>query len=135
MMSMIRSIEQAKMHFLRNLGDLTVSVKKEGFSIFIETFEGKKYCLCFKKEYYKNFQYHFPSLGKVGWGQIANKELLERCKKENYIYIAVMPDGKIYEIKPSLWLEYYRRFQTEIPHIKGEIAIPLKLFRRFDEKK
>jgi hypothetical protein len=129
----IKNLEQATTHFKDTLKEKTVRTERRSYAVFIETESGKKYCVCYKRDYYKNFQYHFPNLGKVGWGQIANKDLLLGCLGEGAKYISVMPDGKIYAIEPSFWLSYYERFHTDVPHLKGEIAIPLKFFTRFDD--
>jgi hypothetical protein len=127
----IDNFDTAKMRFLKALGKEIKDSMPDGYAMFLTTHDGERYCICFKREYYQNFQFHFPSLGKVGWGQIANKELIERCAKGNFTYVAIMPDGKMYQIDPTFWLNYYTRFKTDVPHLEGEIAVPMKLFKRF----
>jgi len=134
---MIDSLEEAGNLFKSILksNDFHIVSERMGIGEFIKAEKNGvifNYCVCFKREYYKNFQYHFPALGKVGWGQIANKDLLKECEESDYAYVIVMPDEKIYVIKAGFWLDYYDKFKTDVPHLKGEIAIPMKFLKKFE---
>jgi hypothetical protein len=129
---MISNLTDAINLVISMLKNKVIENRNDRYCNFIKDENGVKLCVCFKRDYYKNFQFHFPKVGYVGYGQVANKHLLEYCDENGYEYIMVMPDGKVYRISPRSWLDYYKVYKTDVPHLDGEIAIPLKMLRRMD---
>jgi len=129
----IRKFSQAVDHFKKHLKEpIKKDFKMNEYAWMIIT-EQNRYCITYKREYYKSFSSHFPKLGG-GYGQVANIELLEVCIL-NMVnqFVMVMPDEKIYAVDPKVWLDYYKANNTAVKHLTGECALPLKMFRRFDE--
>lgn len=99
------------------------------FGVPVITDRGK-YFITFKRSYYKLFSEHFKLPYRVE-GQIANKELMIELARGDFTYIVVMPDTKVYEVKAKDWMDYYNRRQTDVPHLRGEIAYPMNKFIRW----
>lgn len=100
------------------------------------TYNDEKYLMMFKREYYQNFKYHFPNIKKdngknYGWAQIMSKSLLDyACKETTNIdwILCVTPDGKAYKCPPMLFKRFSTKHGTDVPHLQGEVAMPLDMF-------
>lgn len=132
---MIDSFDQAIEVFGKILNEPFTLLDKEnrnfGYAYFVMTESGKKYCMTYKRFYYKNFGYHFNN--QEGWGQVANKDLISYCVLLGIDFVMVMPDSKIYIIDSKVFYDYYKEHKTDVPHLDGEIACPLRLFKNFKE--
>ena len=90
----------------------------------------EKSCVVFKRDWYKNFGRHFPGVDP-GWGQISNLKLLWSLQRKGISkLVAVMPGGVAYSIPVRTFLRYYDEFKTDVPHLPGEIASPIKMWTR-----
>ena len=127
---MIDNLGQAESWFKRSLPPHTqiMSEDRERDYATLITTPVEKFCVTFKREYYKAFGDHFGT--QEGYGQIANKRLLVFCANYGYIFVMVMPDSKIYAIDAKEFIKYYLQHKTDVPHLDGEIACRLKMFRR-----
>jgi hypothetical protein len=128
---MIQNLDEAMRLFRSKLKEEIVSEeKKEDYAVLLHT-PVKKYCVTFKRAFYQSFEYHF--LRGEGFGQVANKKLLAFCANNRIQeFIMVMPDERIYAISPVAFLKYYVDNKTDVPHLDGEIACPLKMFTRWE---
>jgi len=124
----IANLKDAMQHFENNLKENVIRRDLYQYHAMFRT-SRNKYFITFKRDYYKSFQYHFNN--NDGWGQISNKELVQKCIQEEAIFVMVMPDSKIYYIDPVEFMDYYKKNKTDVPHLEGEIACPLKMFSRF----
>jgi|TARA_Y100000310_G_scaffold344207_1_gene455726 hypothetical protein len=95
----------------------------------------------FKRELYHNFKYHFPEVKKddgkhYGYAQIMSLEILKRAINDWKVdkLIFALPDGKFYTCFAMLFLNFYKKNNTEVPHIPGEIAMPLDFFEALKTK-
>jgi len=92
---------------------------------------GAKYAVTFKRDWYKNFGFHFKQQGAKGWGQITSLVLLNYCQENNIKYlVAVMPQGIAYFIEAAAFLKYYKDYATDVTHLKGEVACPIAMWKR-----
>lgn len=97
---------------------------------------GKKYFVMFKREYYRNFSAHFPHVVKEdgsahGWGQVMNESLLKIAAHNKTDYLVfITPDAVAYRCEPSRFYSFAVEFQTHVPHLYGEVAMPLQFFER-----
>ena len=100
--------------------------------------KGTKSLIQFKREYYRNFAYHFPEVKKedgssYGWAQIMSLSSLNRAIIEGIDKIVfITPDGKMYSCYSQLFKKFYLKNKTDVPHLEGEIAMPLDFFERFN---
>ncbi|MCJ7816554.1 MAG: hypothetical protein MUP55_01730 [Candidatus Aenigmarchaeota archaeon] len=98
--------------------------------------KGESYLAMFKREYYKNFKYHFPHCKKptgtdYGWAQIMSLSLLKLALMRNVKEIVfITPDAKAYACTPADFMSFYKQHTTNVPHLAGEVAMPLDNFRR-----
>lgn len=91
----------------------------------------EKCCVTLKRDWYKNFSFHFPQCPEKGWGQITSLKLLRCCEQQGISWlVAVMPNGVGYKIEVSEFLRYYEQYKTEVPHLPGEVAAPIKMWKR-----
>lgn len=91
----------------------------------------ERYCVTFKRGWYQNFGFHFPKCPDRGYGQIASLNLLRFCRKEGIAWIvAVMPEGVAYKIDVADFLGYYEEHRTDVPHLPGEVAAPIRMWQR-----
>ena len=99
-------------------------------------YNDEKYLVMFKREYYKNFKYHFQHIKKsngksYGWAQIMSRSLLDyACKQSSDVdwILFITPDGKAYKCPPLLFKKFSEKYDTEVPHLQGEVALPLDMF-------
>ena len=95
----------------------------------------EKYAVTFKRDWYKDFGFHFPKCPDRGRGQITSLNLLLYCEKEHIAYVvAVMPNGVAYKIVALEFLNYYRQHHTSVLHLPGEVASPIKMWIRLYPK-
>ena len=100
--------------------------------------QGKTYLLQFKREYYRSFSFHFPAIKKkdgrnYGYAQIMSLETLNRAVSANINKLVfATPDGKMYCCEPMVFKNFVDANKTEVPHLKGEVAMPLELFHRLN---
>ena len=100
-----------------------------------------RYFVMFKREYYRNFKYHFPELKKdndksFGWAQIMSMSLLNWACSNNIAWIVfITPDGKAYRCSAQKFKDYVELYGTEVPHLKGEVAMPLDYFDNLEKWK
>ena len=98
--------------------------------------KGTRSLIQFKREYYRNFAYHFPDVKKedgksYGWAQIMSLSSLNRAIIEDIEKIIfITPDGKMYSCYTNLFKKFYLKNKTDVPHLVGEIAMPLDFFER-----
>jgi hypothetical protein len=100
-----------------------------------------KYFVMYKREYYKNFKHHFPEVLKsdgksYGWAQIMTRELLNYSAHDDSgidWILFVTPDGKAYRAASRLFKRFVDKHNTEVPHLKGEVAMPLDYFNNLEE--
>lgn len=96
---------------------------------------GEKALVMFKRELYHNFRYHFPDILKpsgthYGYGQIMSRKMLEyACSCLDWVYF-ITEDGKVYRCRPMLFYKFYLKYHTDVPHLPGEVALPIELFER-----
>jgi hypothetical protein len=101
-----------------------------------------RFFMMYKREYYKNFKYHFPEVLKedgkpYGWAQIMSLELLNYCAHDSNSIdwvLFVTPDGRAYKSAARLFKKFVDRYNTEVPHLKGEVAMPLDYFQNLEEE-
>jgi len=55
-----------------------------------------------------------------------NRALIEGITK----LIFITPDKKIYTCYSNLFKKFYLKNKTDVPHLEGEIAMPLDFFER-----
>lgn len=95
----------------------------------------EQYCVTFKREWYKNFGYHFPQCPEKDWGQITSLNLLRTCERQHIAWlVAVMTDGIAYKIEVLAFLKYYEENGTDVPHLPGEVACPIRMWQRMFPK-
>ena len=98
--------------------------------------EDATYMVMFKREYYQAFQNHFPNIIKddgkpYGYAQIMSIELLYWALRNKITYLVfVTPDRKIYKCRPIIFKKFVEKHHTEVPHLLGELALPLDYFER-----
>ena len=131
---------------LQNFGDAIIFLRRSIKTIdFIGRFDdisivarirGERSLVQFKREYYRNFAYHFPDVKKTdgkpyGWAQIMSLSSLNRAIVEDIEkVIFITPDGKMYSCYSNLFKKFYLKNKTDVPHLEGEIAMPLDFFER-----
>lgn len=94
-------------------------------------YEGRRYCVTYKRDWYRSFSLHFPYVPDKGYGQITSLNLLLYCQKNGIgKLVAVMPQGVAYVIDIDTFLSYYQRYKTDVPHLPGEVASPARLWTR-----
>lgn len=137
-MTEIDSIGQALAHVKGILGDIQIGGSHGPAMIF--TYNDTRYLLMHKRDYYKNFKHHFPEVLKedgnaYGWAQIMSMELLDYCIDHNIAWVAfVTPDGKSYCASAKLFKKFVERHGTYVPHLKGEVAMPLEMFENIERR-
>lgn len=129
---------------IKDLTEATIELKKyidfktfkqHGAGVLISD-KSEDYYFMFKREYYRNFNKHFPEVKKddgksYGWAQIMSKRLLNEVIALDIPWILFMDtEGKVYRIASKLWRNFVQMYDTEVPHIEGEVAIPLDFFER-----
>lgn len=104
---------------------------------YLISYQNKRYLLMFKRDFYKSFKHHFkhiPEMRNYGYAQIMNLSMLKMAIEDGIEYVAfAMPTGNIYQCNPRLFLKFYEKYHTEVPHLKGEVALPLNFFERLDK--
>lgn len=99
--------------------------------VFYDVFSVEKFCVTLKKEWYNNFSTHFPDVPEKGFGQITSLTLLLYCEQAGIAWlVAVMPQGVAYKIDVAAFLRYYFKYRTDVPHLRGEVASPIKMWTR-----
>ena len=133
---------------------MTILNMREALALFVKTMEcpdtlvkrnigparivfsdGEDHLVMFKRDYYKNFGKHFQGVKKengktYGWGQIMSASLLDTACNNCGWVVFITPDGKIYRCRPLLFKKFVQKYGTEVPHLKGEVAMPLDYFER-----
>ena len=136
---------------LENFGDainfLRRSIKGIDFigrfddNSIVARIRGKRSLVQFKREYYHNFAHHFPDVKKpdgkpYGWAQIMSLKSLNRAIVEDIEkVIFITPDGKMYSCYTNQFKKFYLKNETDVPHLEGEIAMPLDFFERLNPNK
>jgi hypothetical protein len=134
----INSIGEAVALLQINMPNVKIESKLEFGYFMLNDYE--RYFLMYKREYYKNFKYHFPDVKKpdgksYGWAQVMNKQVLDYIlkKKQNVTWLLfATTDAKIYKCTPQNFYNFVTKYNTEVPHLKGEVAVPLDLFERLE---
>ena len=130
LMGEVLGLESAAKLFMENNdiapGDI-IGINRQDYCSVYYTKRGN-FCVTFKRAYYRNFHKHFP--GSCDVGITANQELIEKCIKNGLTFVAVMGDGNIFSIDPQKFLSYAYRHRRFVPHLRGEIAGPRRIFRR-----
>ena len=132
----INSLGEAVAFVMSKLHCASIKETWSGIAVVI-TFQGENYLVTYKRDYYRNFKYHFPNCKQpdgtdYGWAQVMNKILIDRaCEDYISFMVFVMPNKKAYKIKPTVFKEFIMKHNTEVPHLKGEMSIPLQYFERF----
>jgi hypothetical protein len=99
-------------------------------------YKGESYLVQFKREYYRSFSHHFPNIKKVdgtafGWATIMSLTTLNMAlTKEISRVMFITPDRKIYSCYANLFKRFYEKYKTNVPHLPGEVAMPLEYFER-----
>lgn len=104
------------------------------FGYFVES-KSETYFVMFKRDFYKRFRQHFsgPEFEHFGYAQIMNLELLNEIVERDIDWIVfVMPDGKAYRANPRLFKKFHEKYKTDVPHLVGEVALPLNFFERIE---
>lgn len=138
----IYSLKDAVDEFRRRTGfkqNHPLSYKKEEdekskwiATVFTDLATREQYAVTFKREWYGGFGRHFKDKGvPKGWGQASSRELVEHCIENGVRYlVAVMPNGRFYAIETQEFWDFYLTYETDIKHLKGEIACPAKMWER-----
>lgn len=126
---MISSFHEAMEHFIFTMRGRVLNII-HGPSAIIQA-NGKTYMVQFKRNYYKSFSVHFPQFREYGYGQVMSIGLLERAIISGIDQIVfITPDRNIYSCYPMQFKRFYEKYHTDVPHLDGEIAMPLKFFKR-----
>lgn len=116
-----------------NLPDMVVETRVNEVSYILRSRE-ERFLMMFKREYYKSFKFHFPWIMKpngrsYGYAQIMSKSLIDFAVNSNVDWILfVTPDERMYKCPPALFKKFCENHKTEVPHLKGEVAMPLDYF-------
>jgi len=129
----LKTLTDAFIYFRKNHPEARIFGKmKAGLLI---DFDKEFHLFQFKREMYHNFGFHFPHIKKpdgkhYGWAQIMSLEMLKQAidkwKVDKLIF--ALPNGKFYTCYAQQFLQFYRKNDTDVPHIEGEIALPLEFF-------
>lgn len=120
---------RSRKHGVHKVTDVNFEGARIG-AIFIEEALGEQYFVMFKRDFYKRFSDHFPKVPKKGYGVLTAKKIVSWAADEGVNIAAVFPSGRCYVIDAmDFWL-FYEEYQTDCPHIEGEIAAPLEMFKR-----
>ena len=98
---------------------------------------GKEFCVVFKREFYRDFGSHFKSLPSncQGYGQIVSHEMLKRLNDlsiDNLVVVMPQDNGYVgYIASIKRILDFYAKYQTDVPHLEGEIAFPSGFLVRY----
>jgi len=138
MMREIQSFGEAIIFLRKSLNGIDFIGRFDDNSI-VAKMKGIRSLIQFKREYYRNFVYHFPDVKKedgksYGWAQIMSLSSLNRALIEDIEKLVfITPDGKMYSCYTRLFKNFYLKNKTDVPHLKGEIAMPLDFFERVNE--
>lgn len=133
-MEEIKSVGEA-LGLMRKLFPKMEVIKQAGPGIEVRVGEDR-YLIMHKREYYKSFKLHFPNVLKdnessYGYAQIMTKELLEQAISSGVHWVVfVTPDARAYRCAAMLFKKFYDKYHTDVPHLPGEIAMPLDYFER-----
>lgn len=130
----INSLQEALRRFMIKM-DVTKEqdIKFEGMrigTVYYYPLLGIKYLVVFKREYYYHFSKHFPKAPDAGYAVVCNVKLLYWCQEQDIRIAAVFPDAKCYYCEPLDFVRYYETWNTDVPHLKGEAAYPLRRWKR-----
>lgn len=131
---MIENIEGALARAIHLLGGARIG-QRMGPAQLLEGKDGS-FLVMFKREFYRAFQDHFPGLlnrndNPFGFAQVMSKSLLFAAESRMVDWLVfVMPDGKAYKCATGQFIIFYRKNRTDVPHLPGEVAMPLEYFER-----
>lgn len=105
--------------------------------MFLDPATDELYVVTFKREWYENFSFDFPSSPQKGYGQIASLALLQYCVDQQCDNIvAVMPNGTAYCASVQSCINFYNEHHTDVSktrgkaHMAGEVASPIQFWKR-----
>jgi hypothetical protein len=137
-MEKIKSFGEAIAHLREEIKRIEFTGRFDDTAV-VAKIKGDKCLIQFKREYYRNFSNHFPKVKKpngnsYGWAQIMSLDSLNRAIIEGIDrLIFITPDGKIYSCYSKLFKKFYEKHKTDVPHLEGEVAMPLDFFERLEE--
>ena len=112
------AVIQEAVSFIRNKVDVE-NVKKvnDGRHRAIESTDGTRYWLLYKREFFQSYGYQFE--GESGYGESINKEILQEAIANDFDYLLfAYEDGKIYSIDP-VKVRQYAELNETIRETKG----------------
>lgn len=118
-----RRMDMAKIH------DVNFEGARIG-TLFINTITKDRYLVMFKRHFYIHFSNHFPQVPEKGYGIITAKKIVGWASEEDIIITAIFPSGRCYSIHATDFWLYYEKYGTDCVHAEGEIASPLKMWKR-----
>jgi len=139
----IKSLREAINYFLSRIGgtvvrDITGARGVIGKVIAVRVGIGeygipiiKKFYVFFKKDWFRSFGQIYG--GREGWGQSVHLGALNAAALEGAFIAIVMPDGRIYSLAASEWLEYAKQHNTiRAPSTEEslEASVPARLLKR-----
>jgi len=132
---MINNFGEAVAYIRDNVAEVDFKGRFDDTSM-VARIKGELTLIQFKRDFYHNFPYHFPNVVKAdgtkyGWAQIMSLSSLNRALIEGITkLIFITPDKKIYTCYSNLFKKFYLKNKTDVPHLEGEIAMPLDFFER-----
>jgi hypothetical protein len=99
-------------------------------ALFRRDSDDEKYMVTFKRDFYYHFSKHFMHVKEQGYGVLSNVKLVYWAALEGINIAAIFPDGRCYWVDGMEFYKYYEENETECPHVKGEIASPLSMWKR-----
>lgn len=113
----------------RKLEEVTLKGRRVG-EILVRNATNEKYLILYKREKYLYFGRHFPDVPDGGQAIIANMKLVYHCALNDIKLVSIFPDGRAYGCDAMEFWKFYEIYQTEHPHLAGEIAYPFRLWAR-----
>ena len=135
-MALFQNLNDVAMAFFDRVDAVNIRVMPPGIA-YLEK-EDKK-LLVFKRQYYRSFSRHFREIVKDtgrgnGYAQTMNLKLLKMAERLGIeSLVIVMEDGAAYETYIKTFINYYEKYKTDVPHLDGEVAMPLDYFMNITE--
>jgi hypothetical protein len=136
-MNQINSLKEAINHLKATTGKKLRIIKGLGKGMVI-ALDRELYLVMFKREFYGAFGSHFPNLknhkgNTYGFAQVMSKSMLDEvCSMNVDFLVFIIPNGHAYKCPPNLFKRYSEKYETSVPHLKGEVAMPLDYFERVE---
>jgi hypothetical protein len=129
---MIDGLSEAGKHFVQNKNAKFNRVVND--STLSYSLDGVEWWLQFKRDFYRNFGFHFREKGLSGYGEIISYSILKAAVDSGVSnMVVVLPDGAIYQYSPNEVLEFVERNDTVVPHLPEEVAFPIKMLVRVNK--